>query len=298
MLTPHQKDELGSLEKDLEERNQYLKWVPRVNKISQFIVICGALFLIIGYFFLETTLLVFVTTIIFSFFIMLDMFVGDFLLKQVEKKSPSSHKLTKYYTLTTLYNIDCFLNPKRAETTREKEKFRKNIIENSSALLTIIEKNWYIGDFLLGKKVLGETLSKFKNNLSNRLISKIQKSSEDSFLRTAESIFYNFSIFLDHPTREQLEHITEMIEVLDETKIQKKWHLLASFSTFSLYKKCVVILGLLTLIVPVSIYFVAINYFESTLSDAFSLSVAGAIGLGVLLLSQLLSILKPRNEKK
>ena len=103
---------------------------------------------------------------------------------------------------------------------------------------------------------------------------------------------------MDSPTTEQLEHIIEMIDVLDETKIQRKRSLPDFFSTMSLYKKCVVILGLLTLIVPVSTYFIAINYFDSPVSDAFSLSVGGAIGLGVLFLSQFLSILKHTSEKK
>ena len=87
MFTPTQKEELRNLEKDLEDRNQYLKWVPRVNKISRFVVIFGGIFFLIGYFFLETTFVAFVTLMILSFFIILDMFGGDFLLKQTEKKN-------------------------------------------------------------------------------------------------------------------------------------------------------------------------------------------------------------------
>lgn len=296
MLTQNQKDLFREIEKDVKERDKYLDWIPIVQKLAFTVIGIGFLTFIVASFFRNTSIQS-VFLVAFLIFFVLWMTAEDVLPKLAKKKTPSTDKLTLYHTLAAIHNIECYFNPVMADKEEEKKKFKSDICENVRALLSIIERNWYVGDFKLGTKILGNVTSTFKERLSKRLVPNIEKGA-DSFLEKAESVLYNFAIFLDNPTIKALEHINSMMDDVRDITVTQKQNIWASFKQQPIHVRLIVAVGIATITIPIVVYYVGLTYFQSSIGDAFNTSVVIAVAFAVLFVAELISILKSREVAK
>jgi len=298
MLTQRQKEEHQFLEKEVRKREKYLNWIPLLQKSAIVILFLAyTIMLILIYFFSTFQIAGIIGMGGLLYFIVVIVVNESVLLKKAQDVSPSNDRLTIYHTYAIIDNIANYFNKKMADSIKEKEKFKNNAIKNAHSLLAIIEKNWYVGDFKLGKKILGETISEFKDRLFKRLILNFEGAS-DAFLKEAEAVFYNFAVFLDYPTKEGLENINDMMKDFPESCIPEKKPLLSSFLNQPIRNKILVLIGSAIFLFPLGTYYVAVNYFGSAISDAFNTSMTIGAGFAVLFFAEIISILRSREKKE
>lgn len=292
MLTDKQRTVFRQLEKEVNKRDKYLNWMPRLVKLSLFILVIGFLFFILGYFVFKDPIGAIIFAGLFLVFFFMWMF-ADSMPRIAKLKGPSPDKLTMYYTYASLNDLECYFNEDIADSPEEKDKFKNKVLENTTELLSVVEEDWYIGDFKLGKKVLGEVISEFQQRLSKRLIPNIVTASPD-FLKQVENVLYNFAVFLDNPTPEALQHINTMMENIEEITTPEEKSLWTSFMEQPPHIKAVVITGLLTLIIPIFTYQIALTYFHLEVADAFQALVTLAGTFGAVLIAEIISILRSK----
>jgi len=275
MLTANQRKEYDDLKEDVREYVRNLRVGLWIIKFAFFMLLieipAGPVsFLLLRAGIPFATLLF---SVPFSLFLVLFM-VGVFIQTLGQRKSPSVDKLVRFYTYATVENLDNYFDLKRADTIQRKKEFRKKAIESAYELRSFINDNWIIGDFKLGKELLGDNVSKFKELLFKRLIPNIEKGDPETFLRKASDIMYQLITFFEKPSTEDLKRICKyMSEELGEISLEREGYL-TRFSAF-LYSHGSVKHALgITLITmsSICIYLLARYLFLASDWDSFRLS--------------------------
>jgi hypothetical protein len=130
-----------------------------------------------------------------------------YLEKKARIYSLNADERVLFHACSILENLENYFDSANDELKKE---HKKNIILHAQKMLSTIENNWTIGKFELGRNTIGDCVSKFKENLRNRLIPHIEKGDEASF-KTVGQIMYNFTYFLRSPSIEDLNHLNKSI---------------------------------------------------------------------------------------
>lgn len=171
-------------------------------------------------------------------------------------------------------------------------------MENSNELLSLVDKNWVLGKFSLAETVFEKSISDFKENLSKRLIPTVKEGDPETFLKKANDIFWQFSVFLDQPSIESLNQVSKRMTELPEMPIRKGdyWNKFLTFLrghlllTHAMSKLGIVGLTLL-------VYFAGVNNIGMSSQNAYNTSVQF---LGIMIIGYLtitITILIKRKEK-
>jgi len=300
MLTSEQKDELADLEKDVSERKKNLTLIPKLEAIGFTSLVIAMVLVGLARIFDNPQVIFFIAMVSTLIFFILVMIMPDELRKRAKRKSPSNHKLTKYYTLRIMSDIADYFNPKRTDTDKEKQKRLENISKNGNSLLTLIKKTWHMGDFALGKETLGDHISKFKDLLSTRLVYPLKELSTEEknepFLKDVDSILFNFVFFLDNLTIPGLIHINEMLERLPQSSVEEKKSLLVTIREQPISNKLVLISGALMTIIPLATYFIGMNFFNLTNSEAFMTSATIWVACFVAFFAEIILVFRSKER--
>ncbi len=199
MLTADQERDYRTLKDEYNESDRYKTWERRLlNLMLVMLVIFFFLFAIDNYI-VKTTIIFQIT--VFTFMISTLTFYGLALLlrRLAERNLPSADKLVLFHTYSTIHNLDCYYNKKIADTIELKSKYRSKAIASAKALLSAIKEYWVVGDFEFGQKVLGGTLSRFKENVEKRLVPNIESGDPETLLKRANEILWGFAALLRSP---------------------------------------------------------------------------------------------------
>lgn len=280
MLTANQRKEYDDLKEDVKEYVRNLRVGLWITKFALFMLLIGTpavmvsiLLLLLGAGRMFTPLLFTVTFSLFSLSLILFL-VGAFIQIFALRKSPSVDKLTRLYTYATVDNLDNYFDPKRADTVQRKKEFRKKATENAHELLSSIEDDWIIGDFKLGKELLGDNVSRFKDLLSKRLIPNIEEGDPETFLRKARDIMYQLIAFFANPSTEDLKRINKyMSDELGEISYEREGYLTRFFAFLYSHGPVKHVLGItLITLLSICIYLLARYRFVASDWDSFRLS--------------------------
>lgn len=208
---------LGSnIEKDyarLKEREKkYQRYARPSNLIRKYAIIVFMSILLIASFIsvflrLETPLAqicTYIPVLVWFVFVWVSI---NYLEKKASVHSLNADERVLFHLCSILENLENYFENTNAELKKE---HKKNIVFHAHKMLSTIESNWTIGNFRLGKEVFGDSISKFKKNLGDRLIPHIEKGDETS-LKTVGQIMYNFAQFLRFPSIEDLNHLNKSI---------------------------------------------------------------------------------------
>ncbi len=128
-----------------------------------------------------------------------------------------SDEWAQFHSCSILESIESYL---QAKTSGLKEEHRKNALRSSKKLLSVIEKQWTIGNFKLAKSVFGDSISKLKDSIRNRLIANLETNNEQA-IKELDNIIYNLAVRLANPTVEDLNHINKMMEKVESSRPAK-----------------------------------------------------------------------------
>lgn len=298
MLIPDQEHDYNELKDEVKEYLKYKKWLKRVNEIGQPLAIL-LFFLFIIFLYLKTDLAIYFGV---SSFIVIVVGVSSetILGKLVLHNSPPSDKLVTYLVYATIDYLDRYFNPQKANTPQRKSKFRKIAIENSSQLLSTVEENWVIGKFGLAEKVLGESVSNFKELLSKRLIPVIKEGDPETLLKSANEILWQFSVFMKNPSPEALNHINESIinKNLPEMKVQKRDYSLRFLNFLKSHMFITHMMSILGIFgSTILVYFTGVSYLGLSKEGAYNTSIQFLAVLLGAYLTITFTILYKRREK-
>jgi hypothetical protein len=273
MPTLDQKKEYDDLKEDVREYNRYLRVGLWIARLAIFPEIAAIVFFVVSILAPQTIeiRLTFLLTIVLVLCAIGILLIGAFIKILGQRKSPSADKLTRFYTYAIIDNLDNYFDPERADTLQLKKQFRKKAIENAHDLLSIIEQNWIIGDFKLGEK-LRKLVSEFKELVSTRLVRNIEEGDPETYLRKANYVMSQISLFFDHPSIENLERINkEMSDGLAKPKERGYLTRFLNFLRSHSSAKHIIGMTLITLS-SMFIYMLARYHFMASDWDSFSLS--------------------------
>lgn len=277
MLTPDQKNEYEDLKKDVNERDKYLKPTIWLDRLFFFLLVASFALLLLDVWFFNILIIAYVFLVVFLFAILYFYLINPLLKYLARRNTPSADRLVTFYTYAIIENLDSYYDPHKADTVQSRKKYRKMAIKNAHELELVVEKNWVVGDFKLGKKFLGESVCKFKELLSQRLVTNIEEGDPETFLHTTNDILYNFSIFLSNPSVPDLVHINERIATLPEIVTKKENFVVKLLRNRVI--ECVVWIGTVA-IVAYFIYFLGTTYGNVSRDGAFNAAVTfAAIGI-------------------
>jgi len=187
----------------------------------------------------------------------------------------SADELAFFYAYSAYENLDVYFGRYSSGNPERKKESRRTASKSVKRLLLILDQNWNVGDFTLGQNMLGKALSTFKKDFSERLVPNVELGDEGTFLKTAKDIIYQFVMFLQHPSLEQLEHVSGRIHSeLGEIREEKENYLTKSTEFLRkhvLIRSATYSSGIT--IVASFVYFLGTTYFSLTPQEGFITAV-------------------------
>ena len=224
MFTAEQKTDYQNLQEENKDSKKYLAWSNKLEKNLVVILLLSFPILLIASF-LKIDIIFNASVIVFTIALFLAISLVDPLKDRAKSHSPSPDKLIRLHSYSIIKNLDCYFDKERADTIKLKSNFRNNAIKSSEALLSIINRNWFVGNFRLGKETLGDTVSNFKKNIKDRLVPNIKTGDADTLLKKSNNIIWQFVTQLKMPNftvddlvriNGQLENDLPLIKKTDE----------------------------------------------------------------------------------
>lgn len=195
---------LQERERKYQRYRRPASWISNSSLWVVFVVF-GAF--LIGYFVFNVQFGVLVIFVLIFGWQFIGLLITGFLNKKASVYNLDSDEWAIFYSCSVLENTQNYLE---SRTSRLKEEYRKNALRSGKKLLSTIEKKWKIGNFRLAKAILGDTISKLKDNIRNKLIPNLEIDNEQT-IRELEKIMYNFVQHLLRPTVDGFNHVNKMM---------------------------------------------------------------------------------------
>jgi hypothetical protein len=110
------------------------------------------------------------------------------LQRKREEYNVESDEWTKFYSNLIYTNLE---NSFKTESSGWKKNYRKKALKNARDFLLCVDERFTVGQFKPVKQYVGNSISKFKQNLRYRVIPAI-KDGDEGLLKNISQIMYNF----------------------------------------------------------------------------------------------------------
>ncbi len=298
MLTPDQEKEYNDLKEEVKDYSRYINWHNTVDKYGGFIALLFLPFLVLVYFFPNTSIGEYYLVSFLSAALII-VIIDNIFEYLSRRNSPPADRLILFFVYSAIINIDNYFNPKKAHISRRKKEFRKKAASNGFAFLSLVKNKWVVGKFGLAEAVFGKTLTEFKELLSKRLIPTIKEGDADTLLKKANDILWQFSVFLSRPSIDSLKRINDNMSTNLSEVTDNKGKNIAGFSNF--LKSHVLLTHILSMLGILGsaflVYFTGINFLGISPDSAYNTSMQFFAVLFVGYLTITITIIIKRKDK-
>jgi hypothetical protein len=212
----------------------------------------------------------------------------------------SAFDLVTFYTCDIIENLSDYSSRHASDNPELKKIYRKNAIRDATNLISVLENNWTIGQFRLGKEIFGDKVSSFRDLFRTRLIPNIEQGN-DSDLEKVGTIMLGLAYLKTLP---ELDHLNESMTKLTIytpseggliAKYSNRFQLkvVGYLNAHKVFRHILVVAGILFLCYLV--YYLGINYVSISKDSAF---IAAVSLFGVLLVGYVTYTHKGRVEEK
>ena len=187
-------------------------------KLGRSTAIISAFLFGISFYFVQVDIPLFMSIAISLFVVFALFLVASFLLVQIslwkisqiedELGLPREERLyLRVYD--TCKNVDSYL---KESNIRRKPYFRKSALKNVEEAIGIVN-DWEYGNIKLVRKIIGDQIDLFKNNLERLVLSNIAKG-DDTALTEVSKILLQFCEYINSSSVKELEELNDAIKEL------------------------------------------------------------------------------------
>lgn len=254
MIDKTLEDIYGRLKKQVENYRKYARletWAKRLSFVSFLGVVLASM--LIGFLrfplgsenSLENILGVMYSGLVFAYASLFVVFsVGYLLQRKSRVYCPEADDLILYETCSAIEHLGDY---RKSRPSSVKEEHRKGAVHDVRQLLSVLNKEWTVGDHRLAKETFGEVISSISDNLTNRVIPNLEEGNKET-LEKVEHSLYQLAQYLMRPSIEALRNVNKTItESLQEIELAKPSFIkrFSSFFTVHSLLKNVIVLGLI-----------------------------------------------------